>query len=96
MLLKVSDGNGGWILIDNVDHVHLLSKKYNIVTQSELKGIEGEDTLNFISKECFGKDPINVCMVEYTKNSKVNKALFTNIVYVCDNNGDTLDKFKTS
>lgn len=96
MLLKVSDGNGGWILIDNVDHVHLISKKYNVTNQSELNSIEGGDTLNFISKECFGKDPLTIGVVEYIKSSKANKALFTNIIYVCDNNGDTLDKFKTN
>lgn len=93
MLLKVSDGNGGWVLIDNVDQAHLLPKNYSVINQTELVTLEGIDALNLISKECFiVKDHVLVGVIEFIRNGATRRILFTNVVYVCNDRGDTLDR----
>lgn len=93
MLLKVSDGDGGWVLFDKVEQAHLVSKGYTVRSVDELKAIGDEHTLNLISKECFRKgEEVNVGVIEFVRNGNSRKAIFTNIVYVCNDNGDTLDR----
>jgi hypothetical protein len=93
MLLKVSDGDGGWVLLDNVDHAHLTAKVHAVNHSNELEVIGGAGALNLISKEALAKGTsINVGVIEFVRNGTTRKALFTNIVYVCNDKGDTLDK----
>jgi hypothetical protein len=93
MLLKVSDGDGGWVLLDNVDHAHLTAKSYTVKNPNELEAIGGPNALNLISKDALAKSTgITVGVIEFIRNGTSRKALFTNIVYVCNDKGDTLDK----
>lgn len=94
MLLKVSDGDGGWVLIDNVEQPHLLSVRHTVRNPTELDKLGKEGTLNLISKECFaGPDvSVNVGIVEFVRKGESRKLLFTDIVYICTDNGDTIDK----
>jgi hypothetical protein len=93
MLLKVSDGDGGWVLLDNVEHAHLTAKVHTVKHQNELEAIGGPGALNLISKEALASGTnITVGVIEFVRNGTSRKALFTNIVYVCNDKGDTLDK----
>lgn len=97
MLLKVSDGDGGWVLFDKVEQAHLVSKGYAVKSIDELKALGDENVLNLISKECFLKgEKVVVGVIEFVRNGNSRKALFTNIVYVCNDNGDTLDRHNAS
>lgn len=92
MLLKVSDGVGGWVLIDNVDQAHLLPQTHTATNPTELVKLGGKDALILISKDCFGASPINVGVIEFTRSEIVRTLIFTNVVYVCNDKGDTLDR----
>lgn len=96
MLLKVSDGVQGWHLIDNVDHAHLSAKSFVINKATELKNIGGDDALILISKDCFGVKPVSVGIIEFRSKDITRNLLFTNIVYVLNSKGDTLDRFQVS
>lgn len=101
MLLKINDGNGGWILLDEIDRIHLLSSDHKVQTKDELLSlgskIDGNDPLVFIAKECFpvvnGHD-LDVGIIEFLRKGKTNTALYTNEAYVMDNNGTTIECFK--
>lgn len=92
MLLKVSDGVGGWVLIDNVDQAHLLPINHTVKTPAELVPIVGEEALILISKDCFDSKPVSVGVIEFTRSNSVRKLAFTDTVYVCNDRGDTLDR----
>lgn len=92
MLLKVSDGDGGWVLLDNVDKAHLTARVHTIKNQKELEALGGPNALNLVSKDAFKESSINVGIIEFVRNGTTRQALFTNIVYVCNDKGDTLDK----
>lgn len=92
MLLKVSDGVGGWVLIDNVDQAHLLPANHSVKNATELTTLGGLEALILISKDCFKGDPVAVGIIEFTRNTSVRRLIFTNIVYVCNDKGDTLDR----
>lgn len=92
MLLKVCDGNKGWVLFDNVDNVHLISEIHEVGQATELDTIGGTDALILIPKDCFvNGNRISVGVLEFVKNSLSRKVLFTNVVYVCDDRGNTVD-----
>lgn len=93
MFLKISDGDGGWTLLDNVTQAHVLPKVISVSDQNELVGVEGENALILISRDCFKKkQEVQVGVIEFIRNEMVRRALFTNIVYVCDDKGNTLDR----
>lgn len=93
MLLKVSDGDGGWILFDKVDQAHLVSKGCAVNNSNELQKLGGSDALNLVSKECFQhNESIPVGIIEFVRDGISRKALFTGIIYVCNDQGDTLDR----
>lgn len=94
MLLKVSDGDGGWILFDKVDKVHTLGRDHIVNNIDELNALGGQGTLNLVSKECFqnNKEGVTVGIIEFEKENVVRTALFTNVVFVCNDAGDTLDR----
>lgn len=96
MLLKVSDGDGGWIIIDNVDQVHLLAKWHTVRNHEELNRLGGEDALNFVPKDCFINGAVNVGLLRFERAGNERKALFLNIVYVCNNDGDTVDRYSVT
>jgi len=94
MLLKVYDGEMGWVLFDNVDNVHLTSKFHLVSRATELGEIGGTDALILVPKDCFKNGAkISVGIIEFdSKDKRRIKALFTNIVYVCDDRGNTIDR----
>lgn len=97
MLLKVSDGDGGWVLLDNVEHAHLSAKVHPVKHPNELEAIGGPGALNLISRDALAKSTgINVGVIEFVRNGTSRKALFTDIVYVCNDKGDTLDKLNVN
>jgi hypothetical protein len=93
MLLKVYDGDDGWVLFDNVDNVHLTSKTHLVSHAVELNAIGGSGALILVPKDCFknGKQ-VPVGVIEFESKDVHRKALFTNIVYVCDDRGNTIDR----
>ncbi len=102
MLLKINDGNGGWILLDEIDRIHLLSSDHKVRNKEELLGLGSEvvgdnEPLVFIASDCFpvinGHD-LDVGIIEFTRKGKTNTALYTNAAYVLDNSGTTIECFK--
>lgn len=92
MLLKVCDGNKGWVLFDNVDNVHLTSQNHEVSQATELAVIGGPDATILVPKDCFANgNQISVGVIEFTKNALTRKVLFTSVVYVCDDRGNTVD-----
>lgn len=92
MLLKVSDGEGGWVLFDHVDKAHLVSKSHAVRTPAELSAFGDEDTLTLIAKDCFRGEIVNVGIIEFERKGITRKAFFTNVVFICNDSGDTLDR----
>lgn len=93
MLLKVSDGVGGWILFDKVDQVYALGKDHHVKTIDELNALGGPQTLNLVAKECLqAKEGVIVGIIEFEKEKSIRTALFTHVVFVCNDAGDTLDR----
>ncbi len=102
MLLKINDGNGGWILLDEIDRIHLLSSDHKVRTKDELLSLGAEvdgdnEPLVFIANDCFpvvnGHD-LDVGIIEFVRKGKTNTALYTNAAYVLDNSGTTIECFK--
>lgn len=94
MLLKVSDGNGGWVLLDEVEEAHMKNSRFVVSEPEQLMPHVKEDVRSFVAKECFtrGKE-ITVGVLEYVSRGNKRKALFTGTAYVCNDAGDTLDRF---
>lgn len=93
MLLKISDGNDGWVLFDKVQRVHLVaSKGTSVATPAELAKLGGSDALTLVSRDCFKKGQVLIGTFEFEREGITRKALFTNVVYVCNDKGDTLDR----
>jgi hypothetical protein len=94
MLLKVSDGLSGWILLDQIEQVHLLAERKRVRSREELRSLEqGTDTLNLISVDCFkGGAPIEVGMIEFTRQGSTRIALFTSVAFICNDGGDTIER----
>lgn len=92
MLLKVFDGADGWVLFDNVDNVHLTSKTYQVAHAAELSALGGDGALILVPKDCFKNGVVAVGLIEFESREVHRKALFTNIVYVCDDRGNTIDR----
>lgn len=97
MLLKVSDGDGGWHLFDGVEHAYLVGKERIITNMSELMKVAGEDTVNLIARGAFLKhQSLQVGTLEFVRNGNARKAVFTDIAYICNDRGDTLDKLRVN
>ncbi len=93
MLLKVADGDNGWVLFDNVDNVHLTAQTHQVSRAAELSAIGGLDAHILVPKDCFTSgNKVAVGVIEFECNDRRRKALFTDIVYVCDDRGNTIDK----
>lgn len=92
MLLKVSDGVGGWHIVDRVDKTHLLSTSYSVKSPSELTQVAEEGTINLVARECFQGEIVLVGVIEFERLGVTKKMFFTNVVYVCNDQGDTLDR----
>lgn len=93
MLLKVDDGNNGWVLFDSVDKVHLTAKTHEVSRATELREIGGEEASILIPKDSFRNgSTVQVGVLEFERKETHRKVLFTNIAYVCDDRGNTIDK----
>ncbi len=93
MLLKVFDGENGWVLFDNVDSVHLIAKTHEINRAEELSELAGGDALILVPKGCFqNNEAVTVGIIEFESKEVLRRALFTNVVYVCDDRGNTIDR----
>lgn len=93
MLLKVADGNGGWVYFDGVEMVYLTARIHEVKQASELSNIGGPGASILVSKDCF-KDgrSVAVGLLEYEKREERRRVLFTTVAYVCDDRGNTIDK----
>jgi hypothetical protein len=95
MLLKVFDGEDGWVLFDDVDEVHLTAKNHEVSQQNELNMLAGADALVLVPKGCFnGGKKVPIGVIEFERKGTKREVLFTNIVYVCDNRGNTIDRLR--
>lgn len=98
MLLKISDGASGWTLFDGVGPVHLCSTRYSVTNPQELDDIDVADECEkiiLISKECFplkNGDELDVGILEFERDNAKFAALYTQVAYICDNNGTTVEK----
>ena len=98
MLIKISDGASGWTLFDQVDSVHLSSTRHGIKDRKELEDIDVEkesQKIILISTECFplrNNGSLDIGVLEFERVGKKFAALYTNVAYICDNNGTTVEK----
>ena len=93
MFLKVSNGNGEWILFDNVDRIDFGITKKSILNREELEIYDKEGHINLISKSCFPREtPLDIGFIEFHRNGVLLTALFTSVAYVLNNSGDTIEK----
>jgi hypothetical protein len=93
MLLKVFDGEDGWVLFDNVDKVHLIAKTHEVSRATELSELTGGDALILVPKSCFkNNETVTIGIIEFESKEVLRKALFTNVVFVCDDRGNTIDR----
>lgn len=95
MLLKVSDGEGGWIFVDRVENVHVNPKSKSVRSVEEAqKAFNGHTPdINLIAKSCFASGlPIDVGIVTYEIDGQQYAAVYTAAIYICNDKGDTIDK----
>jgi len=95
MILKISDGDNGWIWFDAVTSPHFLSAMTKSMDAIEVRDLtyDGQIVTTLISKECFiQQDNINVGIIKFRSNNREYVVAFTGATYICDNNGDTIEK----
>ena len=98
MLLKISDGVSGWTIFDQVDSVHLNSMRCQVKNNRELEDIEILEDLQriiLISNDCFplkNDHSLDIGILEFERGDTKFAALYTNVAYICDNNGTTVEK----
>lgn len=96
MLLKVSDGSGGWVLLDQVSQVHILPVRSRVRNRDDLHTLmesEGEPPLCLISAESLkAGTPIEVGRIGFERFGQSRVVLFTSVAFVCNDNGDTIER----
>lgn len=94
MLLKISDGTGGWVYFDGVDRIHLITTRKLIRSKEELAQPESNNqVVNLIRKESFvNGTPVEVGVVEFFRGDVKMTALFTSVAFICNNGGDTIER----
>ena len=99
MILKISDGDGGWVWFDAVTAPHFLSSMTKAFEQEEARNIiyDGQPVTNLVLKECFVKqDHVDIGLMKFRSNNRDYVVAFTETIYICDNNGDTIEKIDLS
>jgi len=99
MILKISDGDKGWIWFDAVTSPHFMSSMTKALNQTEARDIvyDGVPVTNLIAKECFvQEDHVDVGLMRFRSNNRDYVIAFTQTIYICDNNGDTIEKIDLS
>ncbi len=99
MILKISDGNKGWTWFDDVTSPYFMLAMTKNLNEIETRDItyNGQDVTNLISKECFfNQDDIDVGLIKFRSNNRDYVVAFTETIYICDNNGDTIEKINLS
>lgn len=93
MILKISDGAGNWHMLGGIQDIKMLARTCVIKSLDDLKKISTSDTISYISKDCFTVDAqLEVGFLEYYRQDQWNTALFTNVAYVMNDHGDTVEK----
>jgi hypothetical protein len=95
MILKISDGDKGWVWFDDVVSPHFLSSMTKVMDEDEARAItyDSQQVTNLISKKCFiQQDDVDVGLIKFRSNNREYIIAFTGIIYICDNNGDTIEK----
>ena len=95
MILKIGDGAKGWVWFDEVTSPHFLSSETRTVDRDEARDItyDNQPVKNLISKECFDReDTIVIGLIKFRSNNREYVVVFTGVTYICDNNGDTIEK----
>ncbi len=98
MLLKISDGVSGWTIFDQVDSVHLSSVRHGVTSKEELEDIEVLDDSQkviLLASGCFplkNDHSLDIGILEFERGGTKFAALYTNVAYICDNNGTTVEK----
>ena len=95
MILKISDGDKGWIWFDAVTSPHFLSSMTQEYDQDAARDItyDGQQVTNLVSKECFvQQDHVDIGLMKFRSNNRDYMVAFTQTIYICDNNGDTIEK----
>lgn len=99
MFLKINDGNGGWILFDNVDRINFGQKNISIMKREELDNLSksDENLINLISKDCFPRNvPLDISTLEFYRSGIKILALFSSYAYVLNEAGDTVETIRSS
>ena len=95
MQLKVSDGAGGWHILDQVRHVHLLPRhKWTVRSLEDLRAIkiDEQEPINLVAKEALKGAPIDIGLINFERNGQQTSLIFTDIAYVMNDDGKTTDK----
>lgn len=95
MILKVSDGAGGWHFFDNVERLYLKATKRGIKSKEEINGFASGDVINLVSKSCFLNGAVTVGLIELHCGGNKRSLLFTEVAYLCNDKGDTIECFNS-
>lgn len=80
-------------MFDGVDTVHLTALTHHFNHIQELNEFGGGNAIILVPKDLFKDNgPVTVGIIEFDKRDERRKVLFTNIAYVCDDRGNTIDK----
>ena len=97
MLLKISDGNGGWHLFDNIDRAYMIATRKTVKSIEELNRLllVDDNLISLVAKEAFSHAPIDVGVIEYVKeNGAKGNVMFTKVAYFCNADGHTIEKMQ--
>lgn len=102
MILKISDGNGGYHWFDEVFKPHVSLQKNEISKHEDLlelqKKLDDErrgKVCNLVAMEdVIYNLPLKVAIVEFERENNKYRVIFTDKCYICNNAGDTVESIR--
>src|SRR5436190_24065704 len=95
MLIKISDGRGGWVLLDNADQVHFTAERLTVTDRDQLNATipKGDSVINLVPAETLREGrQVNIAAIEFYRWGQKMTALFTSVAFICNDKGDTLER----
>ena len=91
MILKVSNGNGGWHFFDRVERIHTTASPLRLKTADEISAAI-KDAINLVPKESLRAGPVEVWYVDVHRDGSVLRVMFIGGAYLCNDGGNTIER----
>lgn len=100
MIIKVKDSGNRWVMFDNAELIKYDTTPVTFVSNSELNYLVPDDGITQVTFVLPGIDrdqisdanPLKVCIMNFTKLAKPYMIVFSTLVYICNDQGKTVEK----